>query len=51
VSWNKHRVVPHWPQALGDAVNQVLVIAAWEISAANAASKQYVSNKSALDFW
>ena len=48
--WNKHRIVPHRPEALCDAVNQVLVVAAWKVCATNASSKQDIANKSAFDF-
>ena len=51
VPWNEHRVVTHGPQALGDAVDQVLVVASWKIGTAYAASKQHITDKSTLDLW
>ena len=47
---DEHRVVAHGPQALGDAVDQILVVALGEIGAANAASEQHIADKSALYF-
>jgi hypothetical protein len=49
MAWNKHGVVSHGPQALRDAVDQVLVITARKIGATNASSKQNVANKGAFD--
>ena len=49
MSWYEHRVVTHGPQALGDAIDQVLVVALREIGAANAAGKQHIADKGALD--
>ena len=34
---NEHRLVAHGPQALGDAVDELLVVAAGKVRAANAA--------------
>lgn len=45
---NEHRVVAHGPQALRDAVYQMLVIALREVGAANAAGKQYIADKRAV---
>ena len=47
---NEHRVVAHGPQALGDAVNQILVIALRKIGAAYAAGKQHITHKRAFQF-
>ena len=46
---NEHRVIAHGPQTLGDAVNQVLVIALRKIRATNAAGKQHIAHERALD--
>ena len=46
---NEHRGVAHGPEALGDAVDQLLVVALGEIGAADAAGKQHVTDKGALD--
>jgi hypothetical protein len=50
VPWNKYRVISHGPQALRDAVDQVLVVATWKVGAANASSKQNVAYECAFDF-
>ena len=42
-------VVAHRPQALGDAVDQLLVVALRKIRAANAAGKQHIADKGAVD--
>ena len=49
VAWNEHRVVTHGPQTLGDAIDQVLVVAARKIGAANAACKQHIADKRTFD--
>ena len=46
---DKHRVVAHGPQALGNAVDQRVVVALRKIGAANAAGKQHVAHKSAAN--
>ena len=48
---DEHRVVTHGLQALGDAVEQILVIALRKIGAAYAAGKQHVTYKSAFQLW
>ena len=48
---HKNRGVAHRPQALLDAIDQVLVIALGEIGAADAARKQNIAHKSALRLW
>ena len=40
----------HGPQTLSDAGDQIVVIALRKIGAANAARKQHIAHKSALDF-
>jgi hypothetical protein len=51
VPWNKYRIVTHRPQALRDAIDQVLVITAREIGASYASSKQNVAYECTFDFW
>jgi len=48
VAGDEHRVVAHGPQALRDAVDQMLVIALGEIGAADAAGEQHIANKRAV---
>ena len=50
MAWNKHRVVPHGPQTLCDAVDQVFVVTTRKICAANAACKQHITYKRTFDF-
>ncbi len=51
MSGNKDGVIAHRPQALSDAVDQIVVVALREICAANAARKQNIAYKRTLDFW
>ena len=46
---DEHRLVAHGPQALGDAVDQFLVVAHREIRAADAARKQHIAHKGPVD--
>lgn len=48
---NEHRVIAHGPQALGDAGDQIIVIALRKIGAPDAAGKQHIAHKSTLDLW
>ena len=49
VAGDENRLVAHGPQALGDGVDQLLVIALGEIRAANAAGKQHIAHKAAVN--
>ncbi len=49
VARDEHRLIAHGPQALRDAVDQLLVVALGEVGAADAAGKQHVAHKSAVD--
>ena len=46
-----NRFISHGPQALLDAVEQLLVVALREIGAADAAGKQHIADERALGFW
>ena len=46
---DEHRLIAHGPQALGDAVNELLVVALRKIRASDAARKQHIAHKAALD--
>jgi len=46
---DEHRLVAHGPQALDDAVDQILVVAHREIRAADAARKQHIAHKGPVD--
>lgn len=46
---DEHCLVAHGPQALGDAVDELLVVALWKVGAAHAARKQHIAHKRPVD--
>src|SRR5256885_399338 len=49
VARDEHGLVAHGPQALDDAVDQLLVVALGKVGAADAAREQHVSHEGAVD--
>lgn len=49
VARDKNSVIAHRPQPLGDAVNELLVVALRKVRAANAARKQHIPHKNAVN--
>src|SRR3990167_6409511 len=46
---DENRLVAHGPEALGDAVDELFVVALGEVGAANAAGKKHVAHKRTVD--
>lgn len=48
MAWNEHRVITHGPQTIGDAGNQLRMIATGKICAAYASGKQHITHEGPL---
>jgi hypothetical protein len=50
MAWNEDGVIAHGPQALSDALNELAMIALRKVCPSNAARKEHITYKSALNF-